>query len=244
MVKKKISGQTIAIIVLAILLLLTAVFGGVYAFYSARTNKVSGKILMANLKISLFSSSGESEKSEILISNNKNVVPGQKLVNTPLKVRNQSSVNIYLVVVYEIKATTPEGYPITDDYVEPVLGLGVDYLSPGNRRYEDTTNNKEWLDYVFTSNDGKKFRCLASTSTHAPTADNEEGIAVIPENELMLAAHMGNDYQSASISFIFQAYAIGAESFQFAEATTREEKCDEIISAIYKTQDNKFLDIV
>ena len=67
MVKNKMSGQTIAIIILAVLLILAIGFGGVYAYYSARSNSVTGKIVMANLKISL--ESPGSDRSEIVISN-------------------------------------------------------------------------------------------------------------------------------------------------------------------------------
>ena len=103
MVKKKFSGQTLAIVILAIMLLLTITFGGVFAFYSARSNKVSGKIYMATLKISM--EWKVSDKSEVVISNVTNLVPGQSLENTALVVKNESAVPIYLVVVYRIEAT-------------------------------------------------------------------------------------------------------------------------------------------
>ena len=92
MVKKKISGQTIAIIILTALLVIAISFGGVYAFYSARSNKVSGRVMMATLSLSM--SSGSSDKSEIVISNGVDVVPGQPLKNSPLVVKNLSEIEI------------------------------------------------------------------------------------------------------------------------------------------------------
>lgn len=247
--KKKLSGQTIAIIILAVLLLLTIGFGGVFAYYSARSNKVSGKIVMANLKISLESSSpsGSSDKSEIVISNGVNVVPGQPLENSPLIIRNLSSVNIYLVVVYEINATKADKTEIEDNFTVPVLGLGVEYINSISPTYNDDegVSNSTWVDYVFNAEEeGKVYRCLVSMVEFAPTAENDNGIVVIGENRLSLAKEMGDEYQNTSISFTFQAYAIGsATDFELSANPTKAEKCQKIVSAIYESQGNKFLNI-
>ena len=52
-------------------------------------------------------------------------------------------------------------------------------------------------------------------------------------------------YQNTSISFTFQAYAIAKASFdsQFTDTTTAAERCETIVSAIYASQGNKFLNI-
>lgn len=245
--KKKLSGQTIAIIVLAVLLLLTIGFGGVFAYYSARSNKVSGKIVMANLKISLESGTGESDKSEIVISNGVNVVPGQPLENSPLIIRNLSSVNIYLVVVYEINATKEDKTVIEDEFVDPVLGLGVEYINPVKDVVDNVgISNQTWIDYVFeAAEESKIYRCLVSTVSFSPTSETDNGIVVIGKDKLSLAGAMGNEYQNTSISFTFQAYAIGSATFdgQFTTTTSKAEKCEKIVSTIYEAQDNKFLNI-
>lgn len=247
MVKKKFSGQTIAIIILAILLLLTIGFGGVFAFYSARSNQVSGKIVMANLKISLESGTGESDKSEIVISNGVNVVPGQPLENSPLVIRNLSSVDIYLVVVYEINATKDDKTVIEDEHIDPVLGLGVEYINPiANVSSTAGVSNPAWVDYVYNATEeGKVYRCLVSMVAFAPTAANDNGIVVIGEDRLSLAGAMGNEFQNTSISFTFQAYAIGSATFsgQFTTSTTKQTKCETIVDAIYEAQDHKFLNV-
>lgn len=249
MVKKKISGQTIAIIILGVLLLLTIGFGGVFAYYSARSNKVSGRIVMANLKISM--ESGTSDKSEIVISNGVNVVPGQPLENSPLIVKNLSSVNIYLVVVYEINATKKDDddkdVDIVDQHKDPVLGLGVEYINLVNPDYPSKNNlpkvvETNWIDYVFDAQEeGKIYRCLVSTKGF----DSETDVTVIDENMLSLSSAMGNEYQNASISFTFQAYAIASndDSLGIASTDNSASKCEKIVSAIYQTQSYKFLNI-
>lgn len=246
MIKKKLSGQTIAIIILAVLLLLTICFGGVFAFYSARSNKVSGKIVMANLKITM--ESGTSDKSEIVISNGVNVVPGQPLENSPLIVRNLSSVPVYLVIVYEVNATKEDKSSVKDEFEEPALGLGYDYINSINteENKSNANNNKNWIDYVFNAEEESKvYRCLVSMVDFAPTGTSGNGITVIAENKLSLSSEMGNDYQKTSISFTFQAYAIGSASFngQFTASTTIAQKCETIVSAIYDSQNHTFLNI-
>lgn len=244
MVKKKLSGQTIAIIVLVVLLILTIGFGGVYAYYSARSNSVSGKIVMANLKISM--ESGTSDKSEIVISNGVNVVPGQPLENSPLIIRNLSSVNIYLVVVYEINATTEDSAIIPDEYINPVLGLGTEYINSINTdaSRDRGVTNTDWIDYVFNAEEeGRYYRCLVSTVDFAPTKDEDNGIIVIGEDKLALAGAMGNEYQRTTISFTFQAYAIGAATNFGYDPNSKADKCEKIVSAIYESQQCKFLNI-
>lgn len=244
MIKKKISGQTIAIIILAIMLVLSIGFGGVYAFYSSRSNKISGKIMMANLKIAL--DSGTSEKTEIVISNGVNVVPGQPLENSPLIIRNLSSVNVYLVIVYEVNATKQsDKTTVVDERKVPVLGLGLEYINSIHPEYSSTisVSNNQWVDYVFNAEEeSKTYRCLVSIVSFAPTAEDESGITVIPENKLSLSGQMGNEYQGTMLAFTFQAYAIGSESgFGFEESDSNAVKCEEIVTAIYDTQDHRFL---
>jgi hypothetical protein len=100
-------------------------------------------------------------------------------------------------------------------------------------------SNTEWIDYVFYgAEEDKVYRVLVSSGSYNPETD----VTVIAENKLSLSGAMGNDYQNASISFTFQAYAIGAGSFVFTNETTNEEKCDEIVAAIYETH-KTFLNI-
>ncbi len=247
MVKKKFSGQTLAIIILAILLILAIAFGGVYAFYSERSQQVTGEIKLANLEIELDAATGMSGGSEIIIYNKEDIVPGQKLTNTPLVVRNLSKVRIYLVVVYEINAEKRDASKekVLDEFINPVLGLGTEYINPLHPEVKrDNFYNDAWIDYVFVAEDGKKFRCLVSTTSH-PTSTTE-GVDVIEKNQLALAPEMGNEYLYTEISLTFQAFAIAAtsESLNFTPETTSKEKCEKIVSEIYNSQGKEFLKFV
>lgn len=252
MVKKKLSGQTIAIIILAILLLLAIGFGGVYSYYTARSNKVSGTIVMANLEIELTADGevGQTGKTDIFISNgvNVNVVPGQKLKNSKLSVVNNSSVPIYLMVVYYLKADIldQEGNvvsPVNDTYTNPVLGLGYLYVNDVSV-YSQTgaVSDSPWVDYVFDASDveggeDKAYRCLVYTSP----IEKEEDKTVIGKDDLALHHSMGNSYQQATISMTFQAFAIASSSFTFASNESRANKSREIVKAIYESQDHVFM---
>ncbi|MBO5954962.1 MAG: hypothetical protein J6Q13_03245 [Clostridia bacterium] len=271
MVKKKFSGQTIAIIILAIMLILAIGFGGVYAFYTARSNQVIGKVQLATLSIRLDPTndpegSTESEESQIAISNYVNVVPGQALENTPLKVLNESeSINIYLAVVYKIDATveeTKDGQKVTrvieDKFEESVLGLGYEYI---NSIHPEKSSKKwleyeTWVDYVFDApEEDTQYRVLVSMQAFEPTVFDKEGkpiekqITVIAENQLSLSGAMGDDYQGASISFTFQAFAIPEASFNnpnnensyISSSTTKADKAEIITRGIYESRGCKFI---
>lgn len=256
MVKKKFSGQTLAIVILAIMLLLTITFGGVFAFYSARSNKVSGKIYMATLKISM--EWKVSDKSEVVISNVTNLVPGQSLENTALVVKNESAVPIYLVVVYRLNAENQNtGAPIIDRTNNSVLFIGTEYINPLNtdKNWNRGVTNLKYIDYVFESREDdpnaqdvylesgnkKAYRCLVSMVPVEGNVDEE----VIEDGQLALSPALGDEYQNSMISFTFQAYAIASASFnsEFTAQTTNAEKCERIVSEIYKSQDQIFLNI-
>ena len=179
MVKKKVSGQTIAIIILAMLLLVSIVFGGVYAYYSARSSKVYGNIVMANLKINLTSKledgdqTGETGSSEIMISNNTDVVPGQPLTNTPLTIENLSSVPIYLVVVYQIEANAAiwddeknnfvydeKGNevkePVKDEFKNAVMGITFTYEEESDGQIQTIKEQVEYVNPLFPDRNSTK----------------------------------------------------------------------------------------
>lgn len=249
MVKKKLSGQTIAIIILTVLLVLTIGFGGVYAYQTARSKKVTGKIVMANLTISM--EAGGSEKSEIVISNGVNIVPGQPLENSALTIHNKSSVEVYLVVVYQIDAETiadekEDRVQIVDEFKGSLIDIDVEYINPIQTEYSTDlgVGNKDWIDYVFYGEqEDKYYRCLVSTKSYGETAvDNP--IVVIGEDKMSLSGYMSNAYQNTNITLTFQAYAIASDSgFQFNKNTTKTEKCEEIVDKIYFSQGYSFLSI-
>lgn len=241
--RKKFTGQTISIIILAVLLLLSIGFGVVYAYYSAKSSSISGKIVMANLNISIESGIGASGKSEIVISNSTDIMPNQQLENTPLLVHNASSVPIYLVVVYEIKAYDSNNIKIDDPLNYPVIDIGCQFINP-TAQTSQPGKESIWTDFVFTYEKGgttSNYRCFVSS----PIATDTETVTVIEENKLKISRHMGNEYQKSTIYFTFQAYAIGCDSFNadFTPETTIEAKCQKIVSAIYEAHNMKFLNV-
>lgn len=233
MVKKKISGQTIAIIALTALLLIAVTFGGVYAFYSAKSNQVSGKITMATLDIGMnWENTAEGTCSAIVISNGKQVVPGQTLENSPLVVSNSSQISIYVIVVYELTATRADGTEVVDKKEGQLIDVGTSYVNERCNKYDLIEG--EWVDYVFTANPGeneKVYRILVSTVPRAA----KEDITVIGLDSFKLSAEMNNDYQGTTISIIFQAYAIGSDTFntEFTKDTSKPQKCKRIVESIY-----------
>lgn len=241
MTKKKLSGQTVTIIILAILLLLTCIFGGVYAYYSTTSSKISGVVKMANLKIEMRAggTEGASGSSEIL-NTNSYYIPGQVLPNTALTVTNSSNTKVYLAVVYTVKAINNDesssnfGNEITDyDLSNPLIGI-----------HGDTT----WFDGRYTNVEhDADFRYLMIPTPIAPTFGDDgkvipKVISVIPEGKLKLHEKMGNAYQSTIITLTFRAYVIGSDQQELKDALgqtngTNTEKCNVIMGAIFKAFD-------
>ncbi len=229
MTKKKLSGQTLTIIILAILLLLTCIFGGVYAYYSTTSSKISGLVQMANLKIEMRAggTDGTSGSSTIL-NTTSYYIPGEILPNTALTVTNSSNVPVYLAVVYRVKATDiATGEEIQNyDLSNPLIGI-----------YGDNT----WQDnrYTNTAYDAD-FRYLMLPTPLEAVANPAEPntITVIPEGKLKLHEKMGNAYQSTNITLTFRAYVIGSNQAGLQAAidaeTTQEGKCNAIMAAIFE----------
>lgn len=237
MTKKKLSGQTITIIILAILLLVTVIFGGVYAYYSQKSTQVQGMIKMANLNIEMKASGSSS--SDIILNTNAVYVPGQNLQNTALTVTNTSNTNIYLVVVYSVKAIKYDEHnnrvgEITDyDFKNPVIDIADNI---------DATGKKKWEDFRFQdSTNNTDFRYLIIADPIAPPVEGQSNVIdVIPEGKLMLSRELGNNYQACTITLTFSAYCIGSDSLQdeinrnLGSNPTTEAKCNYIMNTIYQ----------
>ena len=239
MVKKKFSGQTLAIILLAVLLSVTVCFGGVYAYYSQNSSKISGKIKMANLKITMQMdtiNAGGSGSSEILISNGL-FVPGNTLENSPLKITNYSNTKTYIAIIYKVNAYEDDKEAEGQNLSQPLIDI--------------IGNNGKWYDYLYKCKDAeggviqddgqdRQFRVLISTSEIPACAEENskvgEVITVIGENCLQLSKFMGNEFQGKNISFTFQAYAIGSGEgvFNFTNETTQDEKSEDIMNKIHE----------
>lgn len=234
MTKKKLSGQTLTIIILAILLILTCVFGGVYAYYSQKSSKISGIVKMANLKIEMNAGSGSSGSSEIL-NTNSYYIPGQVLPNTALTVTNSSNVPVYIAVVYTVKAVNND--PSSPNYKQEITNY--DLSNPLIGIHGDTT----WFDGRYTNEAyNTDFRYLMiKTPIAVPEREEDRNITVIPEGKLKLHEKMGNAYQSTIITLTFRAYVIGSQQSQLQEdlshQTTDAGKCNVIMDAIFTAFD-------
>ena len=246
MFKKKLSGQTVVIVILTILLLLTLSFGGVFAYYTYSSRRITGEIIMASLSIDL-ETSNTTDKSVISISNKGQVVPGEKLKNSALFLKNTSSVGVYIAIVYELKAVNKNQEEIEDLFQEPVLGLGLDYINPHSPEHTEiiSYNEDEWVDYIFhAEQEDKYYRCLIHIKGLPPSEGKIQQITVIEENQLSLSKRMGNRYMSSTISFIMQAYAIGTGSFMDINTeTTVEDKCRIIMNSIYENEGYEFFNV-
>ncbi len=267
------SGQTIAIIALVILLILTIGAGGVYAYFTTKSNSIRGHVTMATLNIALKTEkqnpTDNSDMSQITLSST-NVLPNQQLLNDPLFVKNSSEAPVCLIVVYKVSATRGEGadqVEIQDDYEGCMIDLGLDYinskhdpdLTHDNEQTtgtEDLRRNTRWVDYLFSHVDPvsgveSSYRCLVSLDRYTaeidPTTQKPIGqrIEVIPTNSLKLHQDLDNDYQTARLTFAFQAYVIGASDdwYNGLQSMSVKDQCEEIVGRIYQNQNNKFLDI-
>ena len=266
MVKKRVSGQTIAIIVLILLLICAITFGAVYAFYSTSTKKVSGTIVMANLYIDFNEDDLKtvSGQSQILISNMNQVVPNESLGNSPLRIVNESTAEIYIAVLYKVERVYNNGdkekidyyyerkcddkgeYIFdeeTGDYVykldesgqkKPIGVIDIGQGSAGNRWTDFVFDTRDYVEYATDNYAGNDNYIIRSFVTTEPVGSDEGMVTVIGPGDLKLHWQVGNEYQNKSISFTFQAHAIGAGTFDFTSKTPKKEKCAQILKAIYQ----------
>ena len=151
MIKKNLTGQTVAIIILAILLVGAIAFAGVFAYYSSNSNKVAGKITLATLKIDFDEVGASSGTSEVLITNSSNVVPNEGMQNTPLTIINDSTKPIYLVVLYNLETRDKKGNDLNLDATpkQPVIDIGSNYDNEFYPSTNVTGRANEWQDFVY-----------------------------------------------------------------------------------------------
>lgn len=244
--KKRVSGQTIAIVILLILLIVVLAFGGVYIYLNNQHTNVFGKVYMIDLKINL--ESGESGKSEVVIRNDNEIFPGHNLQNSNLVIKNESSKEMFVVVVYCVNAFDKNKQEIEDRMKSSVIDVGYDYCNPSFPQYSDKNLITDWIDYVYEAElqeGSMKYRCLVSTTPYGGVSEGVKTIEVIKENGLHLSENAGDEYQDATISFSFQAYALTSDMIYSQGlnyvAKTKEEKCEIIMDKIYEVFDGNLM---
>ena len=244
MIKNKAAAQITAIVILSLLLVSTLVFGIVYIYLNKDKIHKAGQIEFINLKVDMYTT--HSEKQTINIPNGINVLPDTELSNTALYIENNSNINVFLAVVYEINAVQIDEHgndipnsKITDSKIKPFIDLNTPFYNiDHNIAYTGT--NPDWIDFIFVSpTNGKAYRCLISTKSYVKTTDEKQEIEVIGTNQFRIHGDVGNEYQQAKVSMSFQAFAINSSSFNFAVVQTAEQ-CDLVMNAIYQMDVTKF----
>ncbi|MBR2969768.1 MAG: hypothetical protein IKC49_01800, partial [Clostridia bacterium] len=95
------------------------------------------------------------------------------------------------------------------------------------------------------------YRCLVSLDRYTATTDPETGkiieqrIDVIRKDSLKLHQDLDNDYQTARLTFAFQAYVIGASDdwYNGLQDKSVKEQCEEIVFRTYQNQNYQFLNV-
>ena len=92
--KKKMNKSTIAIIIMAVVMVAMLAFGGTYAYFTATSATRSSEFHVG--KVALTSTGTFTSYT------NKNVVPGDKVLEGSVSYINQSTVDTYVAVVFDI----------------------------------------------------------------------------------------------------------------------------------------------
>lgn len=171
---------------------------------------------------------GSSEEYTFMVSD---CIPGLVLTNTPLTVTTSSNTNVYLVIVYKVKAVDEfSGENIDCDISDHLIDVKDDtILYDGRFTYTDEENPEHNTD----------FRYIMIPTPIAPT---QNPITVIPEDKLMVHLKMGNKYQSAVLTFNFRAYVIDSDAESLKNELDKtngstEGKCNVVMNAIYQAYD-------
>lgn len=245
MVKKKTNGQSIVIIILSILLLISIGFGVTYSYYNGKSNLVTGNIMTATLSISLngVDSNGETTKFSISAPGEQLLVPGNSLNNVALNLSNDCTQRTYMVVLYSLSAhiikKTEDEKPqyIPNDLLKDI---------PAITFKEDAFETDVWHSIIYkcANVENTSYACLvginpfkgkeSSTSPSLP-------INVLNKNSLKIPHEWNDDLQNCEVTISVIAYAIQAENLEAkyrepilkAEADNKiEDKAQAIAKAV------------
>lgn len=239
--KKKVSKQNIAIIVLSVLLLVSIGFGATYSYFNGRSDTLSsGSVTTATLNVSLHNggdddnpASSDTAPFQLHDSTDK-VVPGQPLINTALQLKNNSPTEVYAVVVYTLTYTDNKGV-VHDNPIE-VIPMDL----------QKNTVGSGWRKATYEKEDGSKIYALVHLGAKDLSGNNTtagEGYGVLGANTatdvlgvncLKIPETWNNDMQGATITLTFQAYIIQstavATQYPGIQDTDVETRKDNILS--------------
>lgn len=224
MIKKGTSKQNIAIIVLSLLLLLSIIFGATYSYFNGVTGElISGTVTTATLKVEIsgYDTDLKEEATFQLArdNNDENIVPGQPLTNTALRINNSSPVNTYMVVTYSlnIEGNNEAENPI-DTTIMDAMNLKEAAVGDGWRKHshtcKDGSTKLHTLVYLGNEIKGVSVNKGEGDGIFIASQRDENGnnySLVLNYDCLVIPTSWGNEMQGKTISITFTAYVIQAE---------------------------------
>ena len=213
--KKVTSKQNIAIIVLAILLLISIGFGVTYSYFNGRSTELTnnGSVTLATLHVEINGyDTLENKTTEFsLHTDGSEVVPGQPLSNTALQISNSSPVDTYMVVVYSLH--------IVDN------PTNIDTTKMEAMDIQESSVGDGWRKQVYTCNDTEtKINLLVylggedgnGSGVFSKSVDptNPRTSLVLNSDCLKVPESWDNDMQGKTVTLSFTAYIIQAEAMK------------------------------
>ncbi len=241
MAKKGISKQNVAIIVLSILLLLSIVFGATYSYFNGSAeNKIAGSITTATLKVELGGSDFSDSSSFSLHTGDSNVVPGQALYNTELRIKIDSSIKTYMMVTYTMTIYNDTDKRELNDEIDPTVWDILD-INPD-------AAGQNWQIYNHLCEDGKTKICslvymgddklgvFDPNVPHYPVSKNiDNNVSIVLQaGALRVPTPWNNDFQGKTIAVTFSAYVVQATGLKDSYPSINTEDEDIRREAIAK----------
>ena len=238
MTKKKSNGQSIVIVILSILLLISIGFGITYSYYNGKSNLVKGTITTANLSIELQGSDTSGQTTEFSISapyGEEFLVPGNNLNNVQLNLFNKCNQETYMVVVYTLSAVKNDGSK--EDVTSQLTNM------PAISFQENAIDPAIWRPISYRcSNIDATYTCLAGINPFDSRGETDgKYIPVLTPNSIRIPEQWNDILQNCSVTISVTAYAIQAKNLgreyedailDAVEASDMEAKAQAIAKAV------------
>lgn len=211
MIKKKTSRQTIAIIILAILLILSIVFGSTYSYFNASTkDAIEGTVTTATLSVSLkgYDETLAETTTFSLHTSGTKVIPGEPLTNTALQINNTSPVPTYMCVTYKLSIVNGNEDGEVDTSVLNAMDIQESSVGDGWRKCDFTCKDLETKICSFIYLGGAHGD--GNGIFNDPYNPDNTTSMVFGHSSLRVPTSWGNSMQGKTIKLGFQAYVIQA----------------------------------